>query len=180
MLSLAQPNFTSLTQSHTLYFVHFLAYVISVISHMCRIPQPQHYKAAAGENGDFVFALISRRLKLHSWNFRFRKLTYDINGKICHISAMGVYGTGRTSVAKTCPHNGKRKSQNFLCILKNWARCNLEFLKTSVLGTKRPPFINLACGSMKKVVFRWWSHLHVRLCVFVVFYICGIKNWLRD
>ena len=126
MLSLAQPNFTSLTQSHTLYFVHFLAYVISVISHMCRIPQPQHYKAAAGENGDFVFALISKRLKLHSWNFRFRKLTYDINGKMCHISAMGVYGTGRTSVAKTCPHNGKRKSQNFLCILKNWARCNLE------------------------------------------------------
>ena len=24
--------------------------------------------------------------------------------------------------------------------------------------------------------FRWWSHLHMRLCVFV----CGRKNWFRD
>ena len=156
---------------------------------MCRIPQPQHYKAAAGENGDFVFALISRQLKLHSWNFRFRKLTYDINGKMCHISAMGVYGTGRTSVAKTCPHNGKQKSQNFLCILKNWARCNLEnpffliFKVKLVFWAPKDPILStlhVVVDPWKKVVFRWWSHLHVRLCVFVGLYICGIKNWFRD
>ena len=30
---------------------------------MCWIPQPQHYKAADRENWDFVYALISRRLR---------------------------------------------------------------------------------------------------------------------
>ena len=29
-------------------------------------------------------------------------------------------------------------------------------------------------------LFRWWSHLHMRLCVFVGLYICGRKNWFRD
>ena len=46
-------------------------------THMCWIHQPQHYNAAAGENWVFVYALMSRRLKLHYWNFRFRKLRND-------------------------------------------------------------------------------------------------------
>ena len=58
-------------------------------TYMCWNPLPQHYKAAARENWDFVYALISRRLKLHSWNFRFRKLrilrAYDLKGSKLHM-----------------------------------------------------------------------------------------------
>ena len=37
-----------------------------------------------------------------------------------------------------------------------------NFLRqTGVLGTKRPPFVNLACGSMKKVVFLNMSTLEL-------------------
>ena len=49
--------------------------------HMGECHLPEQKSVEAVENWDFVYALISRQLKLHSWNFWFRKFmiwsTYD-------------------------------------------------------------------------------------------------------
>ena len=63
------------TASHKAEFGHFW-------THMGKHPQPQHYFSAACENSDFVYALLSNQLKLHTWNFNFRQLEQLEKGRI--------------------------------------------------------------------------------------------------
>ena len=36
------------------------------------------------------------------------------------------------------------------------------------------------CSISHRTIFGWWSHLHMRLCVYICLFVCGIRNWFRD